>query len=203
MKEIKEKTKKIENEYFIDVHFLINFIKNSYKIPEKEGLIPIFFKEGYIEITLLRIKKNEPVCLIYAEHRKVFISYGSAILGLEELLSIFPNDGVKNLCDYFHKKNDESPDFILKNIEPVCFFYTTKSGKEMVNLKGIAKDLGILEDENFKEAMAEVLEEYDPLRFDGVRGSFIPKKEAMAVLQLFYHYSGKKNEKLQEILEKI
>jgi hypothetical protein len=33
-----------------------------------------------------------------------------------------------------------------------------------------------------------------------VRGSFLPKKEAMAVLELFYHYSGKKNGKLQEIL---
>lgn len=191
----KKYSKKIDNEYFININFLINYIENSYK---KKGSI---FLKGYIERTLLRIEKNEPVSLLYAEHRKVFISYGSAILGVEELISMHPNEGVKNLCEYFNKKNNEAPDFMLKNIEKPCFFYTLKSGEEMVNLRGIAKDLGIFEDEVFAEAMVEVLESYDPLRFDGVRGSFFPKNEAMAVLELFHHYSGKKNGKLQEILE--
>jgi len=194
MKNIKKYSKKIDNEYFINIIFLIKYIENSYM---KEGSI---FLKGYIERTLLRIEKNEPVSLLYAEHRKVFISYGSVILALEELMSIHPNKGIKNLCDYFHKKYNESPDFMLKNIKPICFFYTTESGEEMVNLRGIAKDLGILEDEVFSEAMEEVLESYDFLRFDGVRGSFLPKKEAMAVLELFYHYSGKKNMKIKEIL---
>jgi hypothetical protein len=205
MKEIKEKTKKIDNEYFININFLIKYIEDSYK--EKR----LIFLEGYIERTLLRIEKNEPVSLLYEEdrkafisygsaHRKVFISYGSAILGVEELLSIFPNDGVKNLCEYFYKKFNEAPDFMLKKIKPICFFHTTESGEEMVNLRGIAQDLGILEDEIFQEAIEEAMEEYDPLRFDGVRGSFIPKESALSVLNIFHHYSGKKNTKLQEII---
>jgi hypothetical protein len=196
MKNIKKYSKKIDNEYFIDVRFLINFIENSYK---EKGSI---FLKGYIERTLLRIEKNEPVSLLYAEHRKVFISYGSAILALEELTSMHPNEWIKNLCEYFNKKYNEVPDFMLRNIKPICFFYTTESGEEMVNLRGIAKDLGILEDEVFSEAMEEVLDGYDPLRFEGVRGSFLPKKEAMAVLELFHHYSRKRNTKIQEILGK-
>jgi hypothetical protein len=196
MKNIEKYSKKIDNEYFININFLIKYIENLYI---KEGSI---FLKQYIERTLFRVEKNEPVCLLYAEHRKVFLSYGSALLGLEELVSMHPKEGVKNLCKYFYKKFNEAPDFMLKNIEPVCFFYTTESGEQMVNLRGIAQDLGILEEQDYKEAMAEVLESYDPLRFDGVRGSFLPKKEARAVLELFYHYSGKKNTKIQEILEK-
>ena len=201
MKKIEKITEKIHGEYFLETAFFvwrlveILYPKDFRSIRKYEYLRKIFFRVG----------KKEPVVVIF-EKSGVYMSYGSALLGLEELISIHKDDvfceELQKFCDYLHQKNDEfAPDFEIKQ-KKQDFIYQTKTGKKMVNLKAIAMEFEIEDKPEFQEAIKDGKAKiFDTFRFDEVFGEFVEAEKALHVLNIYTHYA--KDKQLNKIIEEI
>lgn len=210
MKKIDEITEKINGDFFLEISFFIGMLE---KIFDPKNLRSRR-KYEYFRKIIFRITAKEPVLIVFDDTKSPLMSYGSVILGLEELISMY-KDGVfceelQKICDYLHQKNEEfSPcskmehtaDFEIKQ-KKQDFIYQTKKGKKLVNLKAIARKFEIEGKPEFKEALKDgKAKRFDTYRFDGVHGEFIEAEKALHVLNIYKHYS--KNEQLNKIIEEI
>ena len=163
-------------------------------------------KHVYLRKTIYRHGKKEPVLIVFEEKTSPLMSYGSALLGLEELISTHKDnvfcEELQKICDYLHQKNDEfAPDFEIKQ-KKQDFIYQTKTGKKMVNLKAIAKEFEIEDKPEFQEAIKDGrAKRFDTFRFDEVFGEFVEAENALHVLNIYTHYT--KDKQLDQIIKQI
>ena len=201
MKKIDEKTEKINGEYFLETAFLVWRLVEILDPKDYRSII----KYEYCRKKIFRVGKQEPVVVIF-EKSGVYMSYGSVILGLEELISIHKDDvfceELQKFCDYLHQKNDEfAPDFEIKQKKQE-FIYQTKTGKKMVNLKAIAREFEIEDKPEFQEAIKDgKAKRFDTFRFDEVFGEFVEAENALHIINIYKHYS--KTEQLNKIIKQI
>ena len=203
MKNIEKITITAEKEFYINLNEFYSLIKSAYK---KNGAL---FLRGYIERTIIRTGKKESVDFIFENNQTVFISYGSAILGLEDLIEKHPNKTLLQVCIFLNKKFEETQkppyNFEIKKGHTVPIF-NTKNGGIMVNVKEVARVTEIENKSEFKDAMIDSkAENYDKIRFDDFSGEFIEPNNALEVLNLCKAYLGEKskNEKLNYMINQI
>ena len=202
MKKIEKITEKIHGEYFLETSYFLGILE---KIYDPKNLRSIM-KYEYFKKIIFRIKAKEPVLIVFYEGKSPFISYGSALLGLEELISIHKDDvfceELQKICVYLHQKNDEfAPDFEIKQ-KKQDFIYQTKTGKKLVNLKAIAKEFEIEDKPEFQEAIKDgKAKRFDTFRFDEVFGEFVEAEKALHVLNIYTHYA--KDKQLDQIIKQI
>ena len=210
MKEIDKITEKINGEYFLEISKFVWMLIEKF---DQKNIGSARKYDYYIKI-FFRITAKEPVSIVFYDGKSPFISYGSVLIGLEELISLHKHDvfgeELQKICDYLHQKNDEfSPcsilehtaDFEIKQKNHV-FVYQTKTGKKLVNLKAIARKFEIQGKTEFKEALKDgKAKRFETFRFDDVLGEFVEAENALHVLNLYAHYA--KNKQLDKIMEEI
>ena len=201
MKKIEKITEKINGEYFLQSSNFFWFLEEIFD-PKNSGSI----KYEYFRKTIFRTKTKEPVLIVFEDGETPLISYGSVLLGLEELILLHKDDvfceELQKICDYLHQKNDEfAPDFEIKQ-KKQDFIYQTKTGKKLVNLKAIAKEFEIEDKPEFQEAIKDGnAKRFDTFRFDEVFGEFVEAENALHIINIYKHYS--KTEQLNQIIQEI
>ena len=201
MKKIDEITEKINGEYFLEISYFIWILE---KIFDPKNLRSRR-KYEYFRKIIFRTVKKEHVLVVFEEKGLLF-SYGSVLLGLEELISIHKDnvfcEELQKICDYLHQKNDEfAPDFEIKQ-KKQDFIYQTKTGKKLVNLKAIAREFEIEDKPEFQEAIKDgKAKRFDTFRFDEVFGEFVEAENALHVLNIYTYYA--KDKQLGKIIEEI